>query len=63
MRLTPVAARLSELLGQNVALTNSCIGDEAIAQSNSLSNGDVLLLENVRFLVKRKRTTWSLLKN
>ena len=49
MRLTPVAARLSELLGKNVALTNSCIGDEAVAQSNSLSNGDVLLLENVRF--------------
>ena len=33
MRLTPVAARLSELLGQNVALTNSCIGDEAVAVS------------------------------
>ena len=45
MRLTPVAARLSELLGQNVALTNSCIGDEAVAQSNSLSNGDVLYLK------------------
>jgi phosphoglycerate kinase len=49
MRLTPVAARLSKLLGKNVALTNSCIGDESLAQSNSLSNGDVLLIENVLF--------------
>ena len=55
MRLTPVAARLSELLGQNVALTNSCIGDEAVAQSNSLSNGDVLLLENVRFFGEEEK--------
>ena len=32
MRLTPVAARLTELLGKNVPLTNSCIGDEAVAK-------------------------------
>ncbi len=44
MRLTPVAARLSELLGKDVALTKSCIGEEAISQSSSLNNGDVLLL-------------------
>ena len=55
MRLTPVAARLSELLEQNVALTNSCIGDEAVSQSNSLSNGDVLLLENVRFFGEEEK--------
>ena len=49
MRLTPVAARLSELLGKNVPLTKSCIGDESVAKSNSLNNGEVILLENVRF--------------
>ena len=55
MRLTPVAARLSELLGKNVALTNSCIGDESIAASNILNNGDVLLLENVRFFGEEEK--------
>ena len=32
MRLTPVAARLTELLGKKVALTNSCIGDESVTE-------------------------------
>jgi len=55
MRLTPVAARLSELLGKNVDLTNSCIGNESVEQSNNLSNGDVLLLENVRFFDEEEK--------
>jgi phosphoglycerate kinase len=55
MRLTPVAARLSELLGKDVALTKSCIGEEAISQSGSLNNGDVLLLENVRFYAEEEK--------
>ena len=55
MRLTPVAARLSELLGKDVALTKSCIGEEAISQSSSLNNGDVLLLENVRFYAEEEK--------
>ncbi len=49
MRLTPVAARLGDILGKKVNLTESCIGEEATAKSNNLKNGDVLLLENVRF--------------
>ena len=63
MRLTPVAARLSELLGKNVALTNSCIGDESIAESNSLNNGDVLLLENVRFFGEEEKNDLDFAKN
>ena len=63
MRLTPVAARLTELLGKNVALTNSCIGDEAVAESNSLDNGDVLLLENVRFFVEEEKNDLDFAKN
>ena len=55
MRLTPVAARLSELLGKDVALTKSCIGEEAISKSSSLNNGDVLLLENVRFYAEEEK--------
>jgi phosphoglycerate kinase len=48
-RLTPVAKRLSELLGKNVVKTDDSIGDEVAAAVAKLQNGDVLLLENVRF--------------
>jgi len=49
LRLTPVAKRLSELLGQTVVKTDDCIGDEAAAKVAAMNNGDVVLLENVRF--------------
>ncbi len=48
-RLTPVAARLSELLGKPVVKTDDCIGDAVAAKVAGLNDGDVLLLENVRF--------------
>lgn len=47
--LQPVAARLWELLGKDVAFAPDCVGAEAEAKSKALKNGDVLLLENVRF--------------
>ena len=49
MRLTPVAQRLSEVLGQDVKKCDDCIGDAVAAAVGSLANGQVLLLENVRF--------------
>ncbi|MGG1554925.1 phosphoglycerate kinase [Paenibacillus ferrarius] len=49
LRLTPVAAKLAELLGQNVTKANESVGDIVKAQVDALQNGDVLLLENVRF--------------
>ncbi|WP_274648548.1 phosphoglycerate kinase [Paenibacillus humicola] len=49
MRLTPAAARLSELLGKAVAKANEAVGDAVQAQVAALKEGDVLLLENVRF--------------
>ncbi|RKN75058.1 phosphoglycerate kinase [Paenibacillus ginsengarvi] len=49
MRLTPVAARLSELLGKPVTKADEAIGDAVKAQADALKAGDVLLLENVRF--------------
>ena len=49
LRLTPVAARLSELLGKEVKKTDDCIGDEVAATVAAMQDGDVLLLENVRF--------------
>ncbi len=49
LRLTPVAARLSELLGKPVVSATESIGEAVQAQVDSLPAGGVLLLENVRF--------------
>ncbi|MEO1006540.1 MAG: phosphoglycerate kinase [Cyanobacteria bacterium J06638_38] len=49
LRLTPVAARLSELLGQEVTKCDDCVGDAVAATVNGMSNGQVVLLENLRF--------------
>ncbi|CDN13439.1 Phosphoglycerate kinase [Richelia intracellularis] len=49
MRLTPVAKRLSELLGQEVIKADDCIGDDVAAKIAAMQNGQVILLENVRF--------------
>ncbi|MEQ8541678.1 MAG: phosphoglycerate kinase [Coleofasciculus sp. D1-CHI-01] len=49
LRLTPVANRLSELLGQTVIKCDDCIGDGVKSQVDSLDNGQVALLENLRF--------------
>jgi phosphoglycerate kinase len=47
--LAPVAKRLSELWGKKVALATDCIGDEVRKQIEGLREGDVILLENLRF--------------
>ena len=47
--LKPIAARLSELLGQKVYFTEDCVGPEVESAVNKLGNGEVLLLENLRF--------------
>src|SRR5579863_3864180 len=47
--LAPAASKLSELLCAPVTFANDCIGPDAEAKSKSLTNGGVLLLENVRF--------------
>ena len=47
--LAPVAARLSELLGQPVALAEDLVGDSAKATVAGLEDGQIALLENVRF--------------
>ncbi|SFI62413.1 phosphoglycerate kinase [Thermoflavimicrobium dichotomicum] len=49
MRLTPVAARLAEYLGQPVAKVDEVIGPEVEHRVAELKEGEVLLLENVRF--------------
>ena len=47
--LSPVAAKLSELLGKKVEMASDVIGPDAKAKASALKDGDVLLLENVRF--------------
>jgi len=49
MRLTPVGIRLSELLGNDVKKADEAYGDSVKALIETMSEGDVLLLENVRF--------------
>jgi len=47
--LQPAAKKLEELLGKPVAFSSDCVGPEAEAKSKALKDGDVLVLENVRF--------------
>jgi len=49
LRLTPVAQRLSQILGQQVGVAVDCIGPEVEKSVAALRDGDVLLLENLRF--------------
>src|ERR1700724_4193728 len=47
--LAPVAKKLAELLERSVGFANDCVGPDAEAKSKALTDGGVLLLENVRF--------------
>jgi phosphoglycerate kinase len=47
--LAPVAAKLSEVLGRYVQLSHDVVGIDAQARAEGLTDGDVLLLENIRF--------------
>ena len=47
--LKPVAKELSKLLGQEVIMAEDVIGEDAKNKAENLKNGEVLLLENVRF--------------
>lgn len=49
MRLTPVAKRLSELLGQEVVKCDDCVGEAVKSKVEAMQDGQVILLENVRF--------------
>jgi len=53
--LAPVAKRLSELLGQDVQLAGDCVGDVAMEAVSKLQDGQVLLLENVRFHAEEEK--------
>jgi phosphoglycerate kinase len=55
MRLTAVAERLSRYLGKPVAKVDEVVGDPVKARVAEMKEGDVLLLENVRFEVGEEK--------
>lgn len=50
LSLQVVADRLSELLGKPVVMAKDVVGEDAKAKAAALKDGDVMLLENVRFM-------------
>ena len=55
MRLTPVAKRLSELLNAPVMKLDDCVGEEVEAKLSELKDGEVALLENIRFYKEEEK--------
>ena len=55
LTLSPVADRLSELLGQKVVFANDIIGEDAKAKAAALKPGEIMLLENLRFDIREEK--------
>jgi phosphoglycerate kinase len=53
--LAPVAKKLQELLEREVRFADDCVGADAEAKSKALNDGEVLLLENVRFHAEEEK--------
>src|SRR5262245_63256255 len=53
--LKPVANRLSELLGKPVQFAPDCVGPEVERMVSNLKDGDILLLENLRFHAEEEK--------
>lgn len=53
--LKPAAVRLSELLGMDVKFAPDCVGDQVKAIVNAMKDGEVLLLENLRFYAEEEK--------
>jgi phosphoglycerate kinase len=49
LSLAPVAKALGEQLGRHVQLSGDVVGSDALARAEGLTDGDILLLENIRF--------------
>ncbi len=55
LKMDPVAARLSELLGRPVKKLDDCVGETVETAVNAMQPGDVILLENTRFHPEEKK--------
>ncbi|EKD25905.1 MAG: hypothetical protein ACD_79C01446G0002 [uncultured bacterium] len=53
--LAPIATKLGELMGVKVLMAGDCIGSEVEAMSKALRNGEILMLENVRFYKEEEK--------
>src|SRR5246127_4972327 len=53
--LKHLVPHLSDLLGQQVEFADDCIGPEAVEKAKALANGEVLLLENLRFYKEEEK--------
>lgn len=53
--LRPVAAHLAELLGKPVSFAEDCVGEAATSKIEAMNDGDVLLLENLRFHAEEEK--------
>jgi len=53
--LAPVALRLRQLLEKNIVMADDCTGSEVIKQIGNMADGDVVLLENVRFYEEEEK--------
>ena len=53
--LSPAATRLGELLGSKVLMATDTVGEDAVAKAKSLADGEVLVLENLRFNAGEKK--------
>ncbi|WP_078414244.1 phosphoglycerate kinase [Priestia abyssalis] len=62
LRLTAVAKRLEELLGKTVIKTDDAYGDAVKAEIEKMAEGDVLVLENVRFYAGEEKNDAELAK-
>lgn len=62
MRLTPAATRLAELLGKPVLKANEATGDHVKSQIAKMNDGEVILLENVRFYAGEEKNDPELAK-
>ena len=55
LRLAPAAKRLSELMKKEIGYVKDCVGPEVEAAAGKMKEGDVLLLENVRFYKEEEK--------
>ncbi len=55
LSLAPIAARISEYLGKPVVMASDVVGEDAKAKAAALNDGDVMLLENVRFHAEEEK--------
>jgi len=54
LRMAPIAQRLSQLMGLPVSATSDCIGPEVESKAAILKEGDILILENLRFHIEEE---------